>query len=188
MKAKKRIRMKYILSEKAMNSRFLQFSNLAILRKIFKSSLPIFLLLLAFNICSAQMIEIEHGAGGYKYFQNGEKQSLKDLTKIMESDSLEYANITRARSWHTLSALTAGAGSILVIISIIKGTNESFAYAAVGVGMIAFVIPFSIIGNRRTRSAVDLYNLKYKSFGMTESKSFFTLGATANGLGINYIF
>lgn len=180
--------MKYILSEKSMKFRFLQLSNILILRKMLIILIPISFFLLAFNICSAQMIEIEHGVGGYNYFQNGEKQSFKDLSKIMESDSLEYAFISSARSWHTLSALTAGAGSILVIISIIKGSNSSFPYGAVGIGMIVSVIPFSIFGNKETLRAVNLYNLKYKSFGMQKPKSYFAFSANSNGLGIHFFF
>lgn len=180
--------MKYILAEILVKTRFLIFPNMPILRRLLRFLLPIFILLLVANISTAQMIDIQRGPGGNRYFQNGEKQSFKDLTNIMESDSLEYAFISSARSWHTVSALTAGAGSILVIISVIKGTNESFIYAAAGAGMILAIIPFSIIGTRETIRAIDLYNLKYKSFGMQKPKSYFAFSANSSGVGICFIF
>jgi len=62
------------------------------------------------SYCNAQKIEMEKVFGGYKYSQNGNQMTMKDLVKTMEANQQAFDFIKKAQSNNTLASIFGGAG------------------------------------------------------------------------------
>jgi outer membrane lipoprotein SlyB len=153
--------------------------------------LTLILALTTVTICNAQKIEIEKVFGGYQYTQNGNKLSMGELVKAMESNSEALIFMKKAKSNTVLATIFGGAGGALIgfpIGTALGGGDANWTLAGIGAGLIAIGIPISSGVNKNTKKAVDLYNSSLNSTSFFEFKPEFKIVTTANGIGLSMNF
>lgn len=143
------------------------------------------------TFCNGQKIEIEEVFAGYKFTQNGNQMTMKDLVKTMESNKQAFYLIKKAQSNETLASIIGFIGGGLIgwpIGTAIGGGDANWALAGIGVGFIAVAIPISSSANKKAKEAVELYNSSLNSTSFYKFKPEFEVIATGNGIGLSMIF
>ena len=161
------------------------------LKKMKQTILILIFTLTTISYCNAQKIEMEKVFGGYKYSQNGNQMTMKDLVKTMEANQQAFDFIKKAQSNNTLASIFGGAGGFLVgwpIVTTIAEGDANWTLAGIGAGLIAIGIPFSTKANKNTKQAVQLYNSSLNATSFYEFKPVFKLIANGNGLGLSMNF
>jgi hypothetical protein len=143
------------------------------------------------TFCDAQKIEMEKVFGGYKFTQNGNLLTMKDLVKTMESNQQAFDLIKKAQSNTTLASIIGFAGGGLIgwpIGTAIGGGDANWTLAAIGAGLIVVGIPFSSSANKKVKRAVELYNSSLNSTSLYEFKPEFKIIANGSAIGISMTF
>jgi outer membrane lipoprotein SlyB len=153
--------------------------------------LTLILVLTTITICNAQKIEIEKVSGGYQYTQNGNKISMGELVKAMESNSEALVFMKKAKSNNVLATILGGAGGALIgfpLGTAIGGGDANWTLVGIGVGLVAIGIPISVGVNKNTKKAIDLYNSSLNATSFFEFKPEFKIVTTGNGIGLSMNF
>ena len=156
-----------------------------------KTILTLIFALTTITFCTAQNIEIEKVFGGYKYTQNGNQMTIKDLVKTMENNQQAFDLIQKAQSNNTLASIIGFAGGGLIgwpIGTAIGGGDANWTIAGIGVGLVAIGIPISSSVNKKTKQAVELYNSSLNSTSSNEFKHEFKVIANGYGIGLSMNF
>ncbi len=147
--------------------------------------------LVTITICSAQKIEMKKVFGGYQYTQNGDKMTMGDLVKVMESNSEALNFMKKAKSNNLLASILGGAGGALIgfpIGTAIGGGDANWTLAGIGAGLVAIGIPISSNVNKKAKKAIELYNSSLNATAYYEFKPEFKIIANGNGLGLSMNF
>lgn len=156
-----------------------------------KTILTLTIVLSALTFCNAQKIEIEKVFGGYKYSQNGNFMTMRDLVKTMASNQQAFQLIKKAQSSNTLASIIGSLGGGLVgfpIGTAIGGGDANWTLAGIGAGLVAISIPISSKANKNAKSAVELYNTSLNSTSYNEFKPKFKISANGTGIGLCITF
>jgi len=156
-----------------------------------KTILTLIFALATMTFCNAQKIEMEKIFGGYKYTQNGNQMTMKNLVKTMESNKQAFDLIKKAQSNNTLASIIGFAGGGLIgwpIGTAIGGGDANWTLAGIGAGLVAIGIPISSSANKKTKQAVELYNSSLNSTSFYEFKPEFKVIANGNGIGLSMNF
>lgn len=144
-----------------------------------------------FNISFGQEIEMKINLLGYKFVQNGERLTWKEVAKATESNKEANLLIKKAKSNNIISNALTIAGGALIGIPIGQSTTErnpNWTLAYIGGGMIAIAIPFTFSAFNKANEGVDKYNLSLKSASTFEFKPEFKIIANGNGVGLSMNF
>ena len=156
-----------------------------------KTILTLIFALATMTFCNAQKIEMEKIFGGYKYTQNGNHMTMRDLVKTMESNKQAFDLIKKAQSNNTLASIIGFAGGGLIgwpIGTAIGGGDANWTLAGIGAGLVAIGIPISLSANKKAKQAVELYNSSLNSTSFYEFKPEFKAIANRNGFGLSINF
>lgn len=87
--------------------------------------LTILFVLGLFSFCIAQKIEMKTTAMGYKFTQNGDKLSWKELLNVTESNEEAYQLIKKGKSQNIISAIIGFVGGGFIGVPLGKSlTNQ----------------------------------------------------------------
>ncbi|MBR9847632.1 MAG: hypothetical protein GYB35_16715 [Algicola sp.] len=139
------------------------------------------------TFCSAQKIEVEKVFGGYKYSQNGEKLSLKELGNVLENNSKSFELYKKGKSNLLFSSILNFSGGFMIGIPIgqsISGKNADWALAGIGTGLAIVGITLSSSANKKIKKSTEIYNENQTSTVYYE----FKLNSTSNGLSLSLRF
>lgn len=157
-----------------------------------KKSVLFFSLIFVFTFNSqSQEIKKEKVFGGYKYSQNGNHISMKNMVNLMKDNAEALKLIKKAKSNTTIATVLGGIGGGLIgfpIGTAIGGGDANWTLAGVGAGLIIIAIPIASGANKKANKAVDLYN---SSLNTTSYKKFnpqFNMVVNGNGVGLAMSF
>ncbi len=140
--------------------------------------------------CSyAQTIEILPSFNGYKYLQNEERKSMRDLVTIMRHNSEALLLIKSARRNTIISNSISGAGGVLIgytVVSTFLGDQPDFTIVGIGIGLALVTIPITLKANRKAKSAIAYYNSSTRITSSHYKK--LNIAIKGNGLGITFSF
>lgn len=160
-------------------------------QKMKKTTVTLILALFTVSICTAQKIEVEKVFGGYKYTQNGNQLTMKQLVKTMESNKQAFDLIKKAQSNNTIASVLAFAGGGLIgwpIGTAVGGGDANWALAGIGAGIVAIAIPISSSANKKANQAISLYNDSLDATSSYQFKPEFKIIANTNGIGLSMSF
>ncbi len=143
------------------------------------------------NFCNAQKIKMEKVFGGYKYSQNGNQMTMKDLVKTMKPNKQAFDLIKKAQSNNTIASIIGFAGGGLIgwpIGTAIGGGDANWTLAGIGAGLVAIGIPISSNANKKAKQAIELYNSSLDSTSFYKFKPEFKVIANGNGIGLSMNF
>ncbi len=143
------------------------------------------------TISSAQQIETKKVFGGYQYTQNGDRMTMGDLVKVMESNSEALAHMKKAKSNNVLASILGGAGGALIgfpIGTAIGGGEANWALAGIGSGLVIIGIPISSNVNKNAKKAVELYNASLNNTAQNYFNPEFKIIGNRNGIGLSMNF
>ena len=110
---------------------------------------------------------------------------MRDLLEITQSNPEAYQEMKRAKSNHSLANVMGFIGGGLIgwpIGTAIGGGEPKWVLAGAGAVVLFFAIPLSTGYNKRSKSAVEIYN---SGLAQSQLKSpSFTLASTQNGIGL----
>ena len=142
---------------------------------------------LTITFCSAQKIEVEKVFGGYKYSQNGEKLSLKELGNILEKKTDSFELYKKGKSNLLFSTILNFSGGLLIGIPIgqsVSGKKANWTLAGIGTGLAIVGITIYSSANKKINKSIEIHNSKQTSTALYE----FNLNATSNGLSLSLRF
>jgi len=143
------------------------------------------------TISNAQKIEVEKVFGGYKYTQNGNRMTMRDLVNTMKSDINASSLIKKAQTNNTIATVLGGAGGVLIGVPLgqsLGGGDANWTLAGIGAGLIIVAIPISSSANKKTKKAIELYNSSLNSTSSYEFNPEFKLIANEKGIGFSMNF
>lgn len=143
------------------------------------------------TISNAQKIEVEKVFGGYKYTQNGNRMTMRDLVNTMKSDINASSLIKKAQTNNTIATVLGGAGGVLIGVPLgqsLGGGDANWTLAGIGAGLIIVAIPISSSANKKTKKAIELYNSSLNSTSSYEFNPEFKLIANEKGVGFSMSF
>jgi hypothetical protein len=146
---------------------------------------------LFFNISFGQEIEMKLNILGYKFVQNEQRLTWKEVIKATESNPEANLLIKKAKSNNIISNTLTMAGGALIGISIGQSTTErnpNWTLAYIGGGIVAIGIPFTLGTFNKANEGVDKYNLSLKSASTFEFKPEFKIIANGKGVGLSMNF
>lgn len=126
---------------------------------------------------------------GTTFFQNGKKLKPKQLLEVTKYNLAAHSEMKFAKGNYDIANMFSFAGGILIgwpLGAAIAGADPNWALAAVGVGLIAISIPFSIGYKKHAKQAVEIYNSGISQTGFRISH--FNIGFTYYGIGIKATF
>lgn len=136
--------------------------------------------------CNSQNIEMRETNWGYKFTQNGEKFSIAEATKRMESNKNAYKFMKKAKSNNFLAEILGSTGGACIGFAIgtaIADGNPNWTLAGIGAGLLAISIPISSKVNKDVKKAIDLYNTNLNS-ATYKTKPEFKIIGNRKGVGI----
>lgn len=136
----------------------------------------------------SEPIEIKHGLGVY-FTQNGKKLNPRQLISATKVNAEALKETQKAKINHEASQLFGVPGGFLVGFSLGRAmaTGEpNIVLLAIGGGLVAVSIPFSIASSKHAKKGVNIYNegLKQSDLGKVD----FNFGLTQYGIGLNMTF
>lgn len=158
------------------------------MKKIF---LIILVAITSYAFSYAQAIDSEKVFGGYKFSQNGEKMSFRDLERTMEANESAHQLINYARSRNMLASVISFAGGGLIgwpIGSYLGGGDPNWALAGIGIGLVVVSIPISSSAGKKAKRAVDIYNdsLEETSFHAPKPRYNFIVNGSRVGFLVTF--
>ena len=154
-----------------------------------KKAVLLITILLAVNSSFGQEIKMKLNFFGYKFTQNDERLSWKELVEATESNYEANLIIKKARTNRTIYTVTQFVGGVLIGIPIGQSINDqdpNWTLAYIGGGLALVSVPFAFAAFNNANEGVDKYNLSLKSASHFNPE--FKLFATGNGLGISMNF
>ncbi len=139
------------------------------------------------SLSYAQKIDIEKVFGGYKYTQNSELKSLRDIASIIETNTTAFKLIKKGRANRNLAALLSFTGGGLLgwsIGSALGGGEQNWTLAGIGGGLIGIGIPISLSANKKIHQSVALYNASLKPNAFNSFKPNLKIVTNTNGFGL----
>jgi hypothetical protein len=113
------------------------------------------------TVAQTDSIRMTKVFGGYKYFQNNQGLTVKQLGVALEANPEASKLFQQAKPNGTAATIFGMAGGFLVgwpIGTAIAGGKPSWELAGIGAGLIVISIPFSSAFNKKTKEAVSIYN------------------------------
>ncbi|MCE2998191.1 MAG: hypothetical protein ACK5RG_06735 [Cyclobacteriaceae bacterium] len=113
------------------------------------------------TVAQTDSIRMTKVFGGYKYFQNNQGLTVKQLGVALEANPEASKLFQQAKPNGTAATIFGMAGGFLVgwpIGTAIAGGKPSWELAGIGAGLIVISIPFSSVFNKKTKEAVSIYN------------------------------
>lgn len=154
----------------------------------------LFYLLICISVFSQNTndsIQIIKTSTNYRYLQQGNVLSLRQMTQIMKPDKEATMYLKSAKISTGISALLECSGGFLIgyqIGTIIAGKGANLSMLAVGIGLWVVDIPINIATKRNLFKAIHHYN-SYKSKNSLSSNTYdFHMGISQNGIGITLEF
>ncbi len=148
--------------------------------------------LVAIISCNAQKIEIKKVfGGGYLYKQNGNRITMNNLVKAMESNTEAFTLMKKAQSNTILATVIGGLGGALIgfpIGTALGGGKANWTLAGIGAGLAAISIPISAKANKNARKAVEIYNASLNTTSYHQFKPELRIVANRNGVGLAMTF
>ena len=142
--------------------------------------------LLIFNVSFGQEIKIGTNLFGYKFEQNNNRLSWKEVIKKTESNIEANLLIKKAKSQNTISSILAFAGGGLIGIPLgqsISNKDPNWTLAYIGGGIAVIGIPIAIKASKNIRKGVELYNSSLKST-TSHFQPEYTIIVNGNGIGL----
>ncbi|SDR66315.1 hypothetical protein SAMN05216503_0147 [Polaribacter sp. KT25b] len=139
-----------------------------------------------FSNVNAQKIEVKKFFGENLFYQNGEKLTMNQLKEVLKNNKETLDLIKSAKHNYTWSSVLGFSGGALIGIPIgtaIGGGDPKWEIAGLGATLILVAIPLLNNYNKKSKAAVDLYNVGLP----TVSASFqpeFNLNFKGSSLGI----
>lgn len=127
------------------------------------------------------------GAGaGFRFYQDNKKLNESEVKQILKSNEFAFQKFKSARAYKTYGVLLFFTGSLVGWFGL-SAEPESLAIGVAGLGMMIAAIPLYVSSNKRTRSAIDIYNngLNKSPTGYNYKIDF---GITKNGVGLTMNF
>jgi hypothetical protein len=115
----------------------------------------------ASSFAQSDSIRMTKVFGGYKYFQNDQPLTVKQLGTALQPNPEASKLFQQAKPNGTAATIFGMAGGFLVgwpIGTAIAGGKPSWELAGIGAGLIVVSIPFSSAFNKKTKQAVSIYN------------------------------
>lgn len=128
---------------------------------------------------------------GYRFEQNGQKLTWKELVNATESNIDANELIKKARTHNTISNVLASTGGVLIGIPIgqsISDRDPNWTLAYIGAGIAVIGIPFTFSAFNKTNEGVDKYNLSLKSTSSFKFEPEFRIISNSNGVGLSMNF
>ncbi|MBI3218199.1 MAG: hypothetical protein HYZ44_01680 [Bacteroidetes bacterium] len=143
-------------------------------------------LFVAGTVAQSDSIRTTKVFGGYKYSQNNQPLTVKQLGAALEINPEASKLFQQAKPNGTAATIFGVAGGFLVgwpIGTAIAGGKPSWELAGIGAGLIVVSIPFSSAFNKKTKEAVSIYNLGNKT-SSANWKPEFKLNLSMNQVGV----
>lgn len=135
-------------------------------------------------------IQMKKVFGGYQFYQDGQRLTVGQLVKAMESNKQAYAEIKEAQSSYTLASIIGGAGGFMVgwpLGAALAGGKANWTLAGIGAGLIVVSIPISTKFNKQAKSAVNNFNAGIRPTAFWD-KHELRLASCGNGVGLLFRF
>lgn len=132
-------------------------------------------------------IIIKNGAlGGQSYYLNSKRLSAAQLSTMMKPNEQAFKYINTGRTLNTFGNILGVAGGFMVGYTLgraMVGGEINWTIPLIGAGLVVVSLPLNASGNKKIRSAVELYN---QGLGKTSflNKTQWKLACTNNGIGI----
>ena len=139
------------------------------------------------SIPLSKEIEMKVKLLGYRFYQNGERLTWKELVTATESVDKANKLIKRAKSQRLLSSITTFTGGFLIGIPIgqkIADREPTWELAYVGGAIAAVGLHLSLRAFNNVNKGVDSYNLSVNSTAHYQFQPEFQIVANGNGLGL----
>jgi hypothetical protein len=144
----------------------------------------------SFSQASHDSILIKNVLGGYQYYQDNKRIKFADLVKQMESNEQAYMHIKKTKTNNVWTTVFSGIGGFLIgwpLGTALGGGDPKWEMAGIGAGLVVVSIPFSIKANKEARTAVGIYNEKYRSNSfLRHTEIHFAVGNNRVGLKMNF--
>lgn len=152
------------------------------------------LLLLGFSakLCGQQIISVK-GNGKAPYTYAGEKVNMRGLGTVLESNPDAYGVYKKVKGTLVTANILAGVGGVLIGNqlgnALFKNNGQDFNTVIFGVGVAIAGTSIAIGGgaSKRLSQAVELYNRDFPPVD-EGARSFLSLGASGNGVGLVFNF
>lgn len=152
------------------------------------------LLITVFSIVNSyaqtDTIRMKSGFWGIQFIQDKKKLNFGQVVALMEPNAEAYKLIRSARTNNTWSGVLSGIGGFLIgwpVGTAIGGGDPEWAMAAAGAGLVVASIPFTVAANKKSRAAIDTYNLGLKSTGgVSEPKLFLNFTGSSAGIALHF--
>ncbi|MFA6925167.1 MAG: hypothetical protein WC223_13060 [Bacteroidales bacterium] len=126
---------------------------------------------------------------GTVFKQKGKVLKPKDLLDIMELNYMATKEMKIAKNNYDVASVFGFAGGFLIgwpVGTMLGGGEPMWALAAIGGGLVAISIPFSISYSKHAKSAVKIYNSGLRQTGSKDMK--FQFSFTGDTFGVLIIF
>jgi hypothetical protein len=152
----------------------------------------IFILFLIFcttQYCSAQRIELQKTAFGFKCYQNDKKLNKTELNNLLKSNYQAPPLMQSARNTKGLALFIGFIGGIIIgqpLWNKARRNETNWNYIGLGAGMVIISIPIAINANKKAKKAVGLYNSSLTFLEKPNHNSIICLNN--NGVGFKISF
>lgn len=134
-------------------------------------------------IATGQKIESASMLGDRKYYQDGRRLRMQQLSNILSENKEASALYNKASTHYTLAQVAGIPGGFLVgwqLGRMLTGNKPNTTGLLVGLALEAIYIPLQHSYNKKSRKAVDLYNNELSE--QTKEVGFIL---NANGIGLS---
>lgn len=138
------------------------------------------------TVAQSDSIRMTKVFGGYKYSQNNQPLTVKQLGSALQANPEASKLFQQAKPNGTAATIFGVAGGFLVgwpVGTAIGGGKPSWELAGIGAGLIVVSIPFSSAFNKKTKEAVSIYNQGNKTSSVNWNPEF-KLNLSMNQVGV----
>ena len=156
-----------------------------------KTLLTTVILLFTITLSYGQQIEAQKVFGGYKYLQDGNYLTMKQLATAMESNANTIDLMKKAQSSNSIANVMGFIGGGLIgwpIGTAIGGGEAQWALAGAGAVLVAIAIPISNGAHKKAREAVDIYNSGISAVNSKNFQPTFKVIGNSTGIGLSMSF
>jgi hypothetical protein len=152
-----------------------------------------FFFFLIYSTCAqthSDPITIKKAFGGYKFLQNNQPLTLKQLGTALQSNPEASKLFQQAKPNATAATIFGFAGGFLVgwpIGTAIGGGKPSWELAGIGAGLIVVSIPFSASFNKKAKAAIDTFNQGIQTSSL-HRRTEFKLNVSMSRVGLEIRF
>ncbi|MDA3891612.1 MAG: hypothetical protein PF517_08110 [Salinivirgaceae bacterium] len=159
-----------------------------------KSQLFLFFVIISYAVQSqnlADTIMLSTNLKGFQFIHQGNEIQAKEVFLLMEHDDLAYDEFNASREAYFFGNIFGIIGSGLIIYpfaSSALGLEPNYGPAFAGICFIGISIPIFRSYNKKTISAIYLYNQGLSKPLEPELQGSLSLGATKSGISLLYTF